>query len=202
MRKIIIATFILITFSSCSPYAVPPRIKRELYCYNGGEPTGIDSLIKINGYYIEQIKGNDTLQNSFIFFNDGIFIREDFKGTDSPSQYLKTLAKYSKLPSGRYFNFGIYKVSSDTIKAQILRPGSSNTYYANEAWFKIVNQTSIKGIYTKALGVARLSETYYNSRNPAIFIKASDTLPVSNAWLKKKKWFWCKDAWKKRKQTK
>lgn len=201
-------TFISFAFLSCGPYAVPHRIKREFYCYNGGKSTGIDSLINITGYYSklnyrEMTIGGDTyhIKTNYFFFNDGIFIVDGNSVKDSPSQYLSTVAGYSRYTYGGSFNCGIYKISHDTVKAQILEPGSANTYHADEHWFTIINQTAIKEIYTKAVGIyPRISEEYYDG-DTLFFVKASDTLPVSNAWLKKKKWFWCKDAWEKRKQA-
>ena len=64
---------IFIACFSCTPYMVPHRIKREFYCYNG-QPTGIDSLININGYFTTREGIDDTAFVNYIFFNDGIFI--------------------------------------------------------------------------------------------------------------------------------
>ena len=185
MRFSNIATFIIITCYSCSsPHDVPTRIKKEFYCYNG-KPTGIDSLININGYFAKV--GSSDL----FFFSDGIFIMTSANTNSYYCDYMKSIASQEKLPFA-----GIYTIGNKIIKAQFLSPGAAGTYYAFENWYQIIDRNTIKLIYAKNIGLEskyeQRQEKTYKDEKPFVFVPACDTLPVSNTWLKKQSWSWCK----------
>lgn len=192
MRRIVLSILIFSIYYSCStPYDVPDRIKKEFYCYTG-KSTDIDSLINIRGYFSKPGSGD------LFFFNDGIFIMSAWYSSKSPCDYLKSTANqeiYIKHNIDAFY-FGIYKIEGRIIKAQWLNPSTANTYYAFEDWYRIIDRNTIQLIYGKNIGLEskheqRQEKTYKNEK-PFVFVSACDTLPVSNTWLKKQRWFWCK----------
>lgn len=209
MGKITIKLHLLIVigfeciYVSCNP----PRRTRDsfqlsAYCYNASY-TGLDTLIKIDGYYkfkqkfirnigFPSVPTPDTLIFTALFMNDGIFIYnfnpEYFESTSN--------ARYGFYNRGT--KWGRYYISGDTIKAQFIESAGGMSWEKGQFWFQIINHITIRELdfqYREPITqhdilVYQQSE---KSKNTSLghFTKY-DLLPDSDkSWLKKQKWFWC-----------
>ena len=203
--KYSLGTLLLMNFASCLYTPVPKHIKQNFtYCYSE-ENTNIEDLININGYYIETTPYTrydfrtketvlDTFYRRFMFLKDGL--------------YLDTFLRYDSLSSTFLDSYyiGKYVISGDTIKVQYIdRPNPPSGHSAWETWFKVVSRDTIIKIYAIPLYKKSKSDwkNWYDYKPewkaqivPAIFVPINLT-PISNCWLKQKKWFWCSESdWK------
>jgi hypothetical protein len=165
MKKLILEFLILSSLTSCSllfSHKAPKYIKEGFnFCYNG-QPTGIDSIINIDGYYSitntfnEPVFSNsfnreiieyelDSLNGYLMFFEDGTFISgfhdtnpERINKTKSNmSEYMHEITENNNLGVSSYFyegfSWGRYYISCDTIKGQhVKRPIKGST---NSFWY-------------------------------------------------------------------
>lgn len=207
--------FILILLTSCiQSFIVPTKIKKRFtFCYDG-KPTGLESKININGFYeMTDIWWNesgygktynprwDTTQIDILFFNDGIcalgFGWHSYNQTGK--QYLDSLAKTPNHLEINASQKGVYRVFGDTIKVQVINDvrWAAPTWMAHEVWYKIVDRNTLKRLGSKALHNEKVEDmeierTSDINTDLAHFIPV-DSLPSSDIWLKKEKWFLCPD---------
>jgi hypothetical protein len=134
-HKILVVVFSIFTLSSCVNYFTAKDItKNSLREYNG-----IDTLIKINGYYFETCEQN--LCSPFFLSKKGEFvvIYGVFHSHDEIHNYINT---YYPLPP-----LGNYSISNDTIKAKFVRKYDFEAYDIFEEQYIIQNDTTLIGIY-------------------------------------------------------
>jgi hypothetical protein len=227
MKRILVNTVLLFAIASmingCA-YPMPKYLRNNFtYRYTPSQK-GLDTLIDINGYYTDmEITSRtvsdswwsyrnvpDTFYMNYLFFEDGIVIKNVFgsDGSSSPEKlpkFLAGIAKDTTQAMALWGTWGTYIVSGDTIKTQFIHPSGS----LNDGWsgwedhFKVINRQSIKLIFKRPLhpmGYAdrkRYSQEYYaesiKDEKPAVFIKCV-AIPNSDCWMKDKKWFWKNEA--------
>lgn len=148
----------------------------------------------------------DTLFENFLFYRDGIYVKNihDWIGNkDDLNSYFKEVIhdKTGKIKRTYYncTNWGGYRIFNDTIKVQVIykpRFGDADpSWHDDELWFKVIDRNNIIQIETIPIHKMNSSdkrkweidqkEIKYHS---ATFVK-TDTLPDSDCWLKKRKWF-------------
>jgi len=145
----------------------------------------------------------DTSKINFIFFKDGICIYEFYNKPEK--QYIEECAREKKAISSQFT--GTYKVIGDTIKMQIINDarGMMPTWAGWEKQFLIGPGNVLKYISSKPLHSNKKTdiETFNRAEKNRIYFAAMftpvDSMPSSYIWLMEKKWFWCEDAWEKRK---
>jgi len=213
MNRLLVLILAFITccsiFLSCG---TPSRIKKGLkYCYNG-EYTGIDSLINTQGYYTMGLPYDkyginaifkheiDTLYINYMFFKDGIYVRNFFDYDNNIPAYFKRIVDKTNNgksdPFYRHFYWGRYIVCEDTIKGQYYHmPNGLNDFWGSgEEWFKIIDKGTLSFIPLKGkeqnptILEKKVKEEF--AYLDAVFIPV-ELLPSSNCKLKNKKWFWC-----------
>ncbi len=151
----------------------------------------------------------DTIYTNMLFFPDGLVVT-GFTGLncgncdiESNNQFLKNVSQNKQPETSLFYgnNWGIYIITDDTVKVQVVNSQSwPNPYwYLFEHWFLINADGSLSPIYSK-----NLIDNKILNENPIKpiykFIKTKIQLP-SDTWLKKEEWFWCDKeeykAWKK-----
>jgi len=204
---------ILIMLSSCGVQKDIPKYISEkfTYCYDGKD-TGIDSLVKLDGYYViaESFKdmgynsNKDTSYFNIMFYENGIcvfnFFPLDNKGRIIDNTFMplffKTIIDERESKEAYYFynarGWGRYIIEGDTIKAQCIyrpRAGETTTIWGiNEVWYKIMDRTTIIEIPSESLTTATTSlKSIYL---PARFVPVKEK-PTPDCWLMKEDWFRC-----------
>lgn len=214
---------ISIVFSSGWHYNPSLYVREHFtYCYDG-KSTGLDSLINLKGYYeITDISFNsygfgkyyhsgiDTSYRGIIFFKDGVCLWQ-FGGGVKNKKYLDSITADKTHPEIRGWLSGRYKMFGDTIKMQVIednRWSNDSRWIAYELWYKIENKKIIRfiglksfsGAFNNEFTLANPNSQYMDKAHTAHFVSI-DTLPSSQIWLMKRKWFWCSEekyeAWKK-----
>ena len=213
---------ILILLISCGVQKdIPDNIsERFTYCYDGND-TRIDSLLKIDGYYViaesfEDIgypsMNEDTSYFNILFYENGLcvfnFFPLDNKGqvmdNNSMPLFFKTIIEENESLEASYFynsrKWGRYIIEGDTIKAQcIFRPKAGETsrvWGINEVWYKIINRTAIIRIPAESQINKTITTNSKNDKQqylPARFVSVKER-PQPKSWLLEEAWFWCKEA--------
>ena len=113
-RPYIAIIFITVFLYSCT--IVKPKDFTYLYTK---EYTGIDSLIRTDGYYIFQRECDTAFHSAVMLYPDGLFAIAT--GTDL-SIIAECFAGYTGNSAiCKYPSWGIYKIAGDTIKTQTVR---------------------------------------------------------------------------------
>lgn len=168
------------------------------FCYCGNY-TGIDTLIKIIGYYSYSERESSRYDGkSFIFFKDGFFTYSPFS---DPNMTVKNNGEVKKIvkPINGYFT-GIYKINNDTIKAQFSNPPNAMSWGMTEIWFEIVDNNTLRVINVPDSIISRANQirntsTYRLKEEYLVSFKPLSILPnPDDDWIKERKWFWCNDA--------
>ena len=93
--------------------------------------------------------------------------------------------------------WGLYSVHDDTIITQYINyPSWNMPWNATEQIFVFDEQGKLNSIQTRALGITNTNIIPSRTeliRHPAEYIPL-ETLPSSDAWLKREKWFWCDES--------
>jgi len=174
--------------------------------------TGMDTLINISGFYKEISIYNrphsdyydkhpneyrvfyeiDTVQELIIFFDDGIFVR-GFTNYEFLNSILTCPANQKYFEKS--FNWGIYKINQDTLSMFCI---NYTTFGAperqiNKYTYLIHNKETLKCLdhewYSRnGCKMEVGQDTIFDF--PAQF-EALKSLPNSDCWLKKNRWFWC-----------
>jgi hypothetical protein len=211
MKFRIVQIVILIIFSSCSVQKDVPKYisDRFTYCYDGKD-TGIDSLLKTDGYYViaESFKdmgynnNKDTSYFNMMFYKNGLCVFNFFPSDGKHIIDNKYIPQYFKKIIGDreggfalgFYNceqWGRYIVEGSIIKAQyIYRPIAGETtsiWGINEVWYKIINRNTIIEIPSKSSTKATTNRKYL----PAQFVPLAER-PTPDCWLMKEVWFKCK----------
>ena len=191
--------FVGVTLSSCS-YQLWLKPKYFTYLYDE-KSTKLDSLINLIGYYRSEIiipKQVVTSTNGYTsksYIELFLFYKNGTVASMSTSDLDGILSNNSSS-----YSWGIYKISNDTIKSQIITDfGPMMSPGVFDRRFIIMSDTTLRMIYEKELGLEsppnklKGNEFYYFHSYP----NRIDS--TSNPYLKKK-WFWDKKVWKKQKK--
>ncbi len=218
---------IILVFSICllSSCGVPKLIQNNFTLNYDGSSTSIDSLLNIKGYYVmsktyiggasEKPNYNgkyyqvlDTFYMNYLFFPDGMYVRNFGYGDGSPnsiSKYFENIHNDSLGNRAKSFSissyWGTYKIQNDTLVVQsINNPAPPKVWYAIEEYFKIIDSVTIIQIGEKPLHkMTEYDWKYWEEKQkerkylPATFIPTS-VLPSSNSWLKNEPWFWSNES--------
>lgn len=177
---------------------IPEAYKGTPFCYTG-QSTGLDSLIKIDGYYLMWTPrlGHplDTVWYACAFYKDGLFIN-----------FLNTQ------PNGGGGMWGRYLVDGDTIKAISSWSPGDMSWERRETWYEILNDSTIQELYRQSripITTATVQNYQIEGKgryvSPGRFIRYTQLRNTDEAWLKKKKWFWFDEEdykrWKKERKA-
>ena len=206
----------LISTSLLSTSCWSPRMPKNLntnftFKYTPGI-SGLDSLVKLNGYFTQIESEPDTFYMNYLFFNDGIVIKnmvgydksipveDNERVNKSPNQLSNHLYEMTRDTNNNLIIWGIwgtYRVSSDTIKTQSVYQGTNlnDGWYGWEEHFYILDdttlvQTAIKPLHYNANPLdQKLLADKVKMKKPLRFIPAK-AVPNSDCWLKDESWFW------------
>jgi len=213
MKAIILLVFFVMIMTGCATKHMSKDLRKDFTNCFEGKSTNIRSLIDIDGYYIMyDLEGyyygfknefKDTLDINMIFYEDGTFLY-NFSGVfdyrdDIPGYLAKVAQNGDKDPFYSGFDWGVYRIDGDIIKAQYINHASGMAPWdAREEWFKIVDRKTIVSIYARRLGVTMTEVARKNYKKaisrctPARFVPL-EVIPPPNCWLKNDEWFWCKN---------
>ena len=166
---------------------------RENFTYLfDGKNTGIDTLLHVDGYFINlDAKCSDYSDSKFMFYRDGTFTNcmfvNKFKNDNVKEETVSMI-----------FGWGRYIIEGDTIKAQtVISPnghyfGTIYFYklYVIEQWFKIINKDTLKEIFWKDLIEKRPKEKLCECNSPISYYISLKNKPDSLCELKENKWAW------------
>ncbi len=207
----------LFLFSSCL-YITPPSLKSEFtQCYLGSKQDSSFIFDKygvwvcgfeynysdINYSNYEKVYKTDSAFSNLLFFSDGMFVDIGYWEMLGLQEYIKEIHQ-SKLNGKMHWfykanHWGNYSVVHDTIKVQwVARPGTyTEKWYLYEYWFKIIDRNTIVRLkslrkFPYSTEVARTRFVLMDNEEQFIYkFFPLDSMPDSNGWIKKKKWFWC-----------
>ncbi len=136
MRKHLIFIFVTICLVSC--------VNREVRRISKNFPrvyTGIDTLIRIDGYYYRE-DSMGLLNEPIIISNDGGFIRFPVGWVENHLEVQEYIERVRRLETG-----GSYILSGDTITARWANKLDLATYYIYSAKFVILNDSTLRRIW-------------------------------------------------------
>jgi len=203
IRLIVLACIFSSTITSCFYYG-KTTIRKFRLCYENIY-TGIDTLIKIDGFYdmnISFCEDKSWNNGKVVFYSNGMFLENpQLENIKEFNLNIETI--------GKWWNWGVYRLSNDTIIGQTLHIDGA-TSSCESVYYKIIDSCTIQRIHPVDRSNYYINETY--DYRPLYFYKFSyskahfvpfDSLPnpdVSKA--KSKKWFWCdKKEYKKWKKS-
>lgn len=215
VNRFVACCSLIFMLTSCITFMPPHSIKKNFnICYDG-KPTGIEILLKVDGYYTMKYFDynwrysylyKDSLPKTysrvinFIFYRDGSIVYDLFDYNDVEQTFKKIQSGIkAKHEFERLANWGKYSIQGDTIKIQwINHPAPlAATWMGSEVAYKIINDTTLKFIYEKHLD--QYSEKMYQQYHkewPEIRFDAKFTptqnRPDSVSWLKRRRFFYCK----------
>jgi len=211
LKALLISTFIILIWFGCAKKPVSKAVRNDFTNCLGTKNTNISSLIDIDGYYLIYELGRypvaknqykDTLDLNILFYEDGTLIYNFFSVDDYPKDipgYLKKVVQNGyKDQFYSAFDWGVYRIVGDTIKAQYINHTTGLAPWdAREEWFKVIDRKTIVCVYHKMLG-EKMTDYQIADYKKSIskytlgrFIPM-DVIPPPNCWLKKEKWIWCK----------
>jgi hypothetical protein len=192
MKMSVLVIFVFLLVSGCT-LIIPKYTKKAFTCCYKGYDTGLDTLLSLNGFYYPHrdkteildisVKAQDTLYPAYVFSKDGFIQVDPIIGLLIPPNN-ERVTKWRQ----KWGVYGAYKLCGDTIKAQYIDPPGGMTREMGEVWFKIINKNTLLQIFP----------THPNKLNNILIFSGMDIkLNPENTWLIKKKWFWCKTAYKR-----
>lgn len=210
MKKVIVyySAIIILIFSSCYSYNPPKRVKTAFksYCYCNEQYTGIDTLINIDGYFVQEmsagvIKGTNEYMlhkdpNYFMFYKDGMFVKITSIGSHDPVFYLQSVSRNEENEAEQFFYenyWGRYDIKGDTITVLYINPppGLPHIWYKWERQYKIIDKNTLMPIIP-----IDSSKNEYENDIPSFLYAAFVPLeerPSSDGWIKNKKWLRCNE---------
>lgn len=173
IRQIILLNLILTFLISCG---VPKRIQDNFWIKYANKNTGLDSILKIDGYFsiaeptvrkdykgffnVQVTETLDTFYMTYLFFKDGMYVRNFgfYEGHD-PKAINYNFVKISNDTIGLISNsfkksnyWGTYTVQGDTIITNYINnPCSPKVWIASQEYFKILDDTTILQFDYKSL---------------------------------------------------
>lgn len=187
MKKLYIIITIAGIFCSCTIVTkfIKPKSFTHLY---DGKYTGIDTMININGYYVNDYTDCPIGVSGYkiMFYENGIFCATS---ADDIQNYFLADGKYRPESWGSYFLVG------DTIKGQTINKGPIDDIARTTTWeFKINSKNTIT-----LLKRERDDHLQSPSRDLCLFaFYPLESRIDSTNWLLKKKWFWVKGYYPKK----
>lgn len=216
----ILILVLLVTLNTSCGLILPKHLKSSFSGLYDKSNTGIDSLIKINGYYtigqtFDKYGQNvyskheiDTFYINLMFFPDGLlaynFIYYPNIDSSNYAEYLKMDRRIATRKFSNPYAWGIYSFSYDTIRIKYIhRSGPfQNNLLAREDWFLVIDSTTLQFIESRNLEktnstekiiYAKATEKMIKTTLTAKFITTSDNFDPE-CWLIRKKWFWKKET--------
>lgn len=215
----------IILFGSCSYNTVPKHIKKGFTFRVDEMHIPSSPKLRTDGYYSNyhpfkrSIYSNpfdrdkityelDTTQTYRVFFTDGTFLTGNYSSDDQLNQQFVRVSKNDSQENTEAFytyqDWGLYKISGDTIKVQhINRPGlgeSSLFWYAYEESFIILDEVTIQQIDVKPIHkmtadswkVWEINKRENKDGNiidlrPSKYVQ-SKNLPSPNNWIRQQDW--------------
>ena len=185
---------------------VPKVIQENFDCYYDKTSLNYDSLINTDGFYVIKDSTNyPPFYKTILFQEDGIvFSNLNNSVTYNGDNYIDYLKYYTNQLVGDNTPTGIYSISNDTIKVQVINnPTIPKVWGAYEVYYKIIDRNTLVEIDARLLhkhtsddSVRFNSTRKYIKKSEAKFVKM-ENMPVFDSWLKREKWFWCNEKeWK------
>jgi len=201
MKKYILLLICLFFLIQC--YTIPKGVRKNFtYCFDSKE-IGLDSLININGFYYLGEDYDSISTGEVLFYKNGFVSRK--RGKYWKNQKFNITSNYDS-----YGTFGLYKMSNDTIKIQMIHDPSTMAVYNFKRWYKIIDSNSIKLIYSghdlnvtieeiKNFKAKITSREYYKKRGTLFKFYPIEKKPDMNKqYILKRKWFWCNEEKQKK----
>ena len=208
-----IVFLLCISFYSCA--SVPKHVRNAFHYCHSERDTGIESLIKMEGYYYISYPDTGIMKGggrSFMFYRNGLFkINLPVKLNPITKQHdislgLQEIVENTNKEASKWFYFGIwgnYTISKDTIKVQyISKPIPLSASSESEEWFKIVDRNTLIPINSMPLSTDKSDWKHYEynkyirdekAKHPAKFVPVRYKPNPDEAWILKEKWFWCNE---------
>jgi len=207
-KKIILVLLTAATYLNACTFFYSGRknseaVKSLTLCFNN-ENTGIEKLIDINGCYftkthqsrlvnLKNIQPRDTIDRSFVFYKNGLFV-EDFNSSFFYQTHVN-IKDYENTSGGTW---GMYQLSGDTIKAQIITSPGGTYFVKGEFWFKIIDFTTIELLCIKystdisSNDIIEFQQKNAGKSNLICRFAPVEILPnAQQSWIIGEKWFWC-----------
>ena len=211
---------ILLFIQSCAGigYAFIPQSQTQGFdfCYDGKD-TGVDSLIRIDGYYeivtVRYESYKDTDMNGYpyrkqvdtlvarkdssmiVFFEDGM-TAGTWYGYDALMKEIDNRELNKSKLKDYFFLWGNYKVQEDSIITHTINRPSllSPTWFGSEEIYLIIDPQTLKYLSLQYFGHKMHNKESDSLRtySDVTFIQ-SNFLPDTDVWLKEKRWFNCED---------
>ncbi len=136
MKKIIPIVFILFTICSCLS-----RPKNFTSSFEN-EYTGLDTLIKTDGYYVSQRDCDSAFYSMYMFYSNGLFTIATT--SEISPELIECFQSGGKSFISQYPLWGTYLLFGDTIKTQVIRPEGGGCVIFRD--YLILNDRSILNI--------------------------------------------------------
>jgi len=182
MKKITVCV-LLLSFSSCSIIVTWFKPKYFTAEYDG-KYTGIDTMLNIDGYFY-----SDSTHDNVVLYRDGtigaVIANRDYFSKENKNDY--------------GISWGIYTIKNDTIKAQtILNFGGMENMRTGFNTYIIKSKNEIE-YYSRHTDRDFLNSEKTLKKIPLYYHPDPNRLDSAH-WVKKRKWFWDKEAYKERKK--
>lgn len=182
----------------CWPSYIPRNIEKSIIYYYDSIPTGLDTIIPINGYYelvsrMELRNVPDSVQRCLIFYPDGLFFTN---GSYHNQNYIIENDTVNGIYD-RLAGWGNYVVVKDTIKTFHFDGPNRSTWIAYEDYYLINKDKTLKWFYSSELTTRTYDKEYVEKVREKLIKNTSvgrfyklDSLPnPKNSWIMKAKWF-------------
>ena len=201
MRKIAHTLNVLMLSSlllGCWPSYIPRSIEKSITYYYDSIPTGLDTIIPINGYYelVSSIKIKnvpDSVQKCIIFYPDGLFFTI---GSYHNQSYIIENETVKGI-NDRQGRWGNYVIVNDTIKTFHFDGPNKPTWIAYEEYYLINKDNTLKWFYRSELTTREYDKEYVEKlwekaiKNTSVgkFYKLDSLPDPKNSWVMKAEWF-------------
>lgn len=194
--------YVLLTILSGCGIGTPLRTKSSFsYCFDG-ENTGLDTMLKLNGFFYIKNEVNKNLiidksnvgnfQPAFKFYENGFVHRNPYILLDlNKSKFGSRIDNFSGADFGRYI------LNGDTIKIQLVEPPGGQTQDIYEVWFVIIDKYNMRPVYwgDPDLVSDKTVEEYIKKgpyRNETFtFYPMESKINPEKTWIYNKRWFKC-----------
>lgn len=208
MRIILLLTFLL-TCMDLSARRVPKKLRQRFTNCLTGNPDITGGRISTGGYFEFRVDYPVPPRAYFvrmIFYPDGSFYHNRLAhNSPSDATTCSFLRGDSPYPDTsflyRYEDWGVFRISNDTIIAQLIKPKLSmvSGWALYELKFRIIDPNTIqqlflldKGLFPGNITQVSLESIEGRTQSVAKFYPC-DKIPAPNFWLKREPWLWCRD---------
>jgi hypothetical protein len=194
--------FVCLFFLAGCGIGTPLRTKSSFsYCFDG-ENTGLDTMLKLNGFFYIKNEVNKNLiidksnvgnfHPNFKFYENGFVHDNPYILLDlNKSKFGSWIDNFSGADFGRYI------LNGDTIKTQLVEPPGGQIQEIYEVWFVFIDKYNIRPVYwgdpdlvSNATVNAYLKNGPY--RNEIFtFYPMERKINPEKTWIYNKRWFKC-----------